>query len=114
MNRKIIITAEDFNKETVSFLTEIGADMPVEWSTGALTQVKNAVIEAFGKMDVTLEVDEGFQSPFSSLAAMKRAPSKRLVLGAVECRRTDFGSGRSGKFKRFTKEPPPLHVKRMQ
>jgi len=114
MNRKIIIKAEDFNKETSSFLTEIGADMPIGWSNGALTQVKNAVIEAFGKMGVALEVDERFQSPLSSLATMKRAPSKRLVLGAVECRRTDFGSGRSGGFKCFTKVPPRLHVRRMQ
>jgi len=95
MNRKVIIKAEDLHKETLSFLAEIGADMPIDWSTGALTQVKNAVIEAFGKMGVTLEVDERSQSPLSSLATMKRAPSKRLFLGAVECRRTDFGAGRN-------------------
>ena len=62
MNRKIIIKSDDFNKEIVSFLKEVGADMPMDWNIEALDRIKNAVIETFGKMGVTLEIDDRFQS----------------------------------------------------
>jgi hypothetical protein len=62
MNRKIIIKSDDFNKEIFSFLKEVGADMPMDWNIEALNWIKNAVIETFGKMGVTLEIDDRFQS----------------------------------------------------
>ena len=62
MNRKIIIKSDDFNKEIFSFLKEVGADMPMDWNIEALDPIKNAVIETFGKMGVTLEIDDRFQS----------------------------------------------------
>jgi len=58
MNRKIIIKAGDLNKEISSFLAEVGADMPIAWDIEALDQVKSAVIEAFKKMGVGIEVDD--------------------------------------------------------
>ena len=63
MNRKIIIKADDLDKEIRSFLREIGADMPIDWNIDALNYVRNAAIEAFEKMGVTLEVDVRLQ-PF--------------------------------------------------
>ena len=63
MNRKIIIKADDFDKEIRSFLTEIGADMPVDWNIEALDYVRNGVIKAFENMSVTLEIDVRLQ-PF--------------------------------------------------
>ena len=63
MTRKIIIKTDDFDKETRSFLREVGADMPVEWTLEALDQVKNSVIEAFKKMGVGIEVDPRFLPP---------------------------------------------------
>jgi hypothetical protein len=62
MNRKIIIKSDDFNKEIFSFLKEVGADMPMDWNIEALDRIKNAVIETFGKMGVTLEIDDRPQS----------------------------------------------------
>jgi hypothetical protein len=62
MNRKIIIKADDFNTELFSFFKEIGADMPMDWNIEALDRIKNAVIEAFEKMGVTLEIDDRLQS----------------------------------------------------
>ncbi|HVP76531.1 MAG TPA: hypothetical protein VMV04_01420 [Thermodesulfobacteriota bacterium] len=62
MGRKIIIKTDDFDNEIRSFLREVGADMPVEWTLEALDQVKNAVIEAFKKMGVGIEVDRRFLS----------------------------------------------------
>ena len=62
MNRKIIIKSDDLNKEIFSFLKEIGADMPMDWNIEALDRIKNAVIETFGKMGVSLEIDDRFQS----------------------------------------------------
>ena len=67
MNRKIIIKSDDFNKEIFSFLKEIGADMPMDWNIEALDRIKNAVIETFGRMGVTLEIDDRFQSISSYL-----------------------------------------------
>jgi len=65
MNRKIIIKSDDFNKEIFSFLKEVGADMPLDWNIEALDLIKNAIIETFGKMGVTLEIDDRLQSiPF--------------------------------------------------
>jgi hypothetical protein len=66
MNRKIIIQSYDFNKEIFSFLKEIGADMPIDWNIEDLDQIKNAVIEAFGKKEVALEIDDRLQSISSS------------------------------------------------
>ncbi len=60
MDRKIIIRRDDFDKEIRSFLEDVGADMPIKWSIEALEQVKNAVIEAFKKMGVGLEVENRF------------------------------------------------------
>lgn len=62
MNRKIIIKSDDFNKEIFSFLKEVGADTPMDWNIKALDRIKNAVIEIFEKMGVTLEIDDRFQS----------------------------------------------------
>jgi hypothetical protein len=56
MNRKIIIKADDFDKEIRSFLMEIGADMPIDWNIEAIDYVRNAVIKAFENMSVTLEI----------------------------------------------------------
>jgi len=67
MNRKIIIKSDDLNKEIFSFLKEIGADMPMDWNIEALDRIKNAVIETFGRMGVTLEIDDRFQSISSYL-----------------------------------------------
>jgi hypothetical protein len=36
--------------------------MPLAWNIEALDWIKNAVIEAFGKMGVTLEIDDRLQS----------------------------------------------------
>ncbi len=62
MNRKIIINSNDFNREIFSFLKEVAADMPIDWNIEALDRIRNAVIEAFEKMGVTLEIDERLQS----------------------------------------------------
>ena len=64
MNRKIIIRAKDLDKEICSFLTQVGADIPIDWSSNALALVRNAVIEAYDKMGITLEVDERLQKIF--------------------------------------------------
>jgi hypothetical protein len=58
MSRKIIIKTDDFDKEVRSFLGDVGADMPIDWEREALDQVKTAVIEAFKKMGVGLEVHD--------------------------------------------------------
>jgi hypothetical protein len=57
MGRKIIIKTDDFDKEIRSFLGDVGADMLINWDSEALDQVKNAVIEAFKKMGIGIEVD---------------------------------------------------------
>ena len=62
MNRKIIIKSDDFNREMYSFLREVGADMPMDWNIEALDRIRNGVIEAFGKIGVTLEIDDRLQS----------------------------------------------------
>jgi len=62
MNRKIIIKSDDFNKEIFYFLKEVGADTPMDRNIEALDRIKNAVIETFEKMGVTLEIDDRFQS----------------------------------------------------
>ncbi len=58
MTRKIIIKAEDLNKEIYSFLTEVGADIAVDWNTHALGLVRKAAIKAYKEMGIRLEVDE--------------------------------------------------------
>lgn len=67
MNRKIIIKSDDFNREILSFLKEVGADMPMDWNIEALDRIRNAVIEAFEIVGVTLEIDDRFQSISSYL-----------------------------------------------
>jgi hypothetical protein len=68
MNRKIIIKSYDLNKEILSFLKEVGVDMPIVWNIEDLDKIKNAVIEAFGKKGVALEIDKRLKSiPFSYL-----------------------------------------------
>ena len=69
MKRKIIINSNDFNREISSFLKEVGADMPIDWNIEALDRIRNAVIEAYKKMGVTLEIDDRLQSiPSSNLS----------------------------------------------
>ena len=69
MKRKIIIKSNDFNREISSFLKEVGADMPIDWNIEALDRFRNAVIEAYEKMGVTLEIDDRLQSiPSSNLS----------------------------------------------
>jgi hypothetical protein len=63
MDRKIIIKAEDLDRGINSFLLEVSADMPTNWDTNALALVKDAVIKAFGKTEVTLEVEERHEFP---------------------------------------------------
>ena len=65
MNRKIIIKTDDFNSEIYLFLKEVGAGSPVDWNNEALDRVKDAVIQAFGKMGVTLQIDDQLQPPMS-------------------------------------------------
>ncbi len=57
MNRKIIIRSDDFDREILFFLNEVGADTPLEWNREALDQLKKAVVEVFAEMGVTLEID---------------------------------------------------------
>ena len=64
MNRKIIIRAKDLDKEIRSFLTQVGADIPIDWNSNTLALVRDAVIEAYNKMGITLEVDERLQKTF--------------------------------------------------
>jgi len=69
MKRKIIIKSNDFNREISSFLKEVGADMPIDWNIEALDRIRDAVIEAYEKMGVTLEIDDRLQSiPPSNLS----------------------------------------------
>ena len=69
MKRKIIIKSDDFNREILSFLEEVGADMPIDWNIEALDRIRNAVMQAYEKMGVTLEIDDRLQSiPSSNLS----------------------------------------------
>jgi hypothetical protein len=69
MKRKIIIKSDDFNREIFSFLKEVGADMPIDWNIEALDRIRYAVIQAYEKMGVTLEIDDRLQSiPPSNLS----------------------------------------------
>ena len=61
MDRKIIIRAKDLDKEICSCLKQVGADIPINWSSNALALVRDAVIEAYNKMEITLEIDERLQ-----------------------------------------------------
>ncbi len=73
MNRKIIIKSFDFDREISSFLKEVGADMPIDWKIETLDRIRNAVIEAFENMGVTLEIDDRLQSiPSSYLTKRER------------------------------------------
>ena len=64
MDRKIIIKAKDLDKEIYSFLTQVGADIPIQWPNNALALIRGAVIEAYDKMGIILEVDECLQKRF--------------------------------------------------
>ncbi len=61
MNHKIIIKSDDFDREILFFLNEVGADTPLEWNREALEQLKNAVVEVFAELGVTLEIDNRYQ-----------------------------------------------------
>ncbi len=67
MSRKIIIKTDDLDKEIRSFLGDVGADMPIDWDIEALNQVKNAVIEAFKKMGIRIEIDDRFPASVNQL-----------------------------------------------
>ena len=71
MKRKIIIKSNDFNREISSFLKEVGADMPIDWNIEALDRIRSAVIEAYEKMGITLEIDDRLQSISSSNLSKK-------------------------------------------
>jgi hypothetical protein len=58
MKRKIIIESDDFNREIFSFLNAVGADMPIDWDIEAFDRIRSAVIEAYEKMEVTLEIND--------------------------------------------------------
>jgi len=72
MNKKIIIKSDDFSREIFSFLKEVGADMPIDWDMEALDRIRDAVIEAFEKMGVTLEIDGRLESISSSYLTKRR------------------------------------------
>jgi hypothetical protein len=67
MSRKIIIKTDDLDKEIRSFLGDVGADMPIDWNIEALDQVKTAVIEAFKKMGVRIEIDDPLPASVNQL-----------------------------------------------
>jgi hypothetical protein len=69
MNRKMIIKMEDFNREICFFLTEIMAGMPMDWNIEALGMVRNAVIRAFEKMGITVEIDDRLSSQLPTLGS---------------------------------------------
>jgi len=71
MKRKIIIKSDDFNREIFSFLKEVGTDIPIDWNNEALDRIRNAVIQAYEKMGVTLEIDDRLQSIPSPYLAKK-------------------------------------------
>ncbi|MGZ6209433.1 MAG: hypothetical protein ACXWL9_04715 [Syntrophales bacterium] len=58
MSRKIIIKTDHLDKEIRSFLGDVGADMPIDQGIEALDQVKGAVVEAFRKMGIRIEIDD--------------------------------------------------------
>jgi hypothetical protein len=66
MKRKIIMSSA---KIEISFLKKgVGPDMPIHWNIGP-DPIRNAVIEAYEKMGVTLEIDDRLQSiPSSNLS----------------------------------------------
>jgi len=67
MSRKIIIKTDDLDKEIRSFLGDVGAEMPIDWNIEALDQVKNAVMEAFKKMGVRIEIDDRLSALINQL-----------------------------------------------
>ena len=71
MRRKIIIKSNDFNREISSFLKEVGTNMPIDWNIEALDRIRSAVIEAYEKMGITLEIDDRLQSISSSNLSKK-------------------------------------------
>lgn len=81
MNRKIIIKSDDFHREISTFLTEVAADMPLGWDTEVLDRLGEAVIEAFKRMGVRLEVEEGRAFSFVTETIRDHAMQKRLIRG---------------------------------
>jgi len=79
MNRKIIIKSEDFNRAICSFLKEVGADMPIDWDNEAIDRVRNAIIEAFERMGVTLEIDDRLQSIPSPYLAKRDVEHTKII-----------------------------------
>jgi len=79
MNRKIIIKSDDFNREIFSFLKEVGADMPIDWNIETLDRIRNAVIEAFEKMGVSLETDDRLQSLPSAYLTKREVESECIT-----------------------------------
>jgi hypothetical protein len=67
MGRKIIIKTDDLDKEIRSFLGDVGADMPIEWNMEALDQVKSAVVDAFKKMGIKIEMDDRLPASINRL-----------------------------------------------
>lgn len=80
MNRKIIIRSDDFNKEIFFFLKEVGADMPIDWDNEAINRVRNAVIGAYEKMGVTIEIDERLQSSLSKRGLRAECITEKIPL----------------------------------
>jgi hypothetical protein len=80
MNRKIIIESDDFSREIFSFLKEVGADMPIDWDNEAIDQIRNVVIEAYGKKGVTLEIDERLQPPFCKRGLETESITQKIPL----------------------------------
>ena len=50
MDRKIILKVEEFDGKIHSLPGEVSTEMPLNWDAEVLAAVRNAVIEAFGKM----------------------------------------------------------------
>jgi hypothetical protein len=71
MSRKIIIKIGDLDREIRSFLRDVGAGMPIDWNRESLDQVKNAVIEAFKKMGVGLEIDDRLSASINQWEAWR-------------------------------------------
>ncbi len=66
MDRKIIIKAEDLDREIHSFLAQVSADMPIKSDTNVLSLVRDAVIEAFGRIGLPLRLTSSLSSPHFS------------------------------------------------
>ena len=79
MNRKIIIKSDDFIREIFSFLKEVGADMPIDWDNESIDRVRNAIIEAFERMGVTLAIDDRIQSVPSPHLTKREVEQTKII-----------------------------------